>query len=128
MTMNTSPPRDPSVDQFREVLLTAFAGSPFRSGEISRRAGIHRVQGHRICRGQFKRISANVLKVARVLGIFDAAAGRPGRCDASWGRIEEKVRDIWDGTPHGAERLIAALDTVKAHVEPPYADRSFRAF
>lgn len=78
--------------------------------------GISRVdpsQVSRICRGDFKTISHNVVQVCTALGLeIERVRTLATREAASWSRIEASARSIWDKTPEGAEKIARVLEVI----------------
>src|SRR3546814_8133471 len=81
--------------------------------EIGRLSKVHPSQVGRICSGEFKTISNNVVQVCKVLGLnLETVTAPATKADASWSRLEASVRGIWDNTPEGAEKIARMLDTI----------------
>jgi hypothetical protein len=71
---------------------------------------VHASQVSRICRGQFRTLSHNVVQVCRALGLEGEALGsRPPADEILAGRLKAGVLELWDQTPEDAERLIRLL-------------------
>lgn len=98
-------------------LKTQIARAEARSGlsyaEISRLSHVHSSQVSRICKGEFKTISHNVVQICITLGLELASIRTPAtKVDASWSKLEASVRRIWDNTPEGANKIARMLDTI----------------
>jgi hypothetical protein len=97
----------------------ASAATSLSLTEIGRISRVHPSQVSRICRGDFKTISHNVVQVCRALGLkLESVAARSTRKDASWSKLEASVRSIWDQTPEGAEKIARVLRTI-GELRPP---------
>lgn len=75
--------------------------------EIARKTGVNQGQVSRICRGEFKTRSANVMQICMFLGI-DSGVDEPD----DLARLREAVLDLWDGTTADAERITRLLSVV----------------
>lgn len=81
--------------------------------QIGRISSVHPSQVGRICSGQFKTFSHNVVQVCKALGvgvprlehlIEDAAP--------EWAAAQSSMRRIWDETPEGAKTIAKLLNAV----------------
>lgn len=81
--------------------------------ELGRLATVDPGQVWRICSGDFRTISNNVVQVCKVLGV-PVETVRTGlrEDDVSWDRLELSLRNLWDQTPEGADRIARILDTM----------------
>ncbi|MDH4990687.1 helix-turn-helix transcriptional regulator [Aquamicrobium lusatiense] len=76
--------------------------------EIARKSDIDPGQVSRICRGEIKRLSANVMQICTILSVrMDVGVS------SSANRLNEAILAIWDGTPEDAERLANLLAAVQ---------------
>lgn len=83
--------------------------------EIGGLAKVHPSQVGRICRGEFKTVSYNVVQVCKELGLkLETVATQAGKRDAAWAKLTVRVEQLWDKTPEDAERIARLLDTVAA--------------
>ena len=81
--------------------------------EIGRLAGVHPSQVGRICAGEFRTLSHNVVQVCRILGIDLATVAKArDKRDAAWAKLEASVRRLWDKSPEGASKLARLLETI----------------
>ena len=81
--------------------------------EIGRMAKVDQSQVWRICTGEFRTISNNVVQVCKVLGVqVETVQTGPVDDGASWRRLETSLRNLWDQTPKGAKRIIRILDSM----------------
>ena len=79
--------------------------------EIGRIADVHASQVSRICRGEFRTLSHNVVQVCMALGLKGEGLGGPPSADEILaGRLKAGILELWDRTPEDAERLIRLLD------------------
>lgn len=100
----------------REDLVRRLSEARGRTGvsdaEIGRRSGVHASQVGRICRGEFRTASNNVVQVCKVLGLPLERIADPAAGDAAWLRLTASMREAWDRTPQGAETLVRLLRAV----------------
>lgn len=78
--------------------------------EIARRTGVDPAQVNRICKGQFKSLSENVMQICMFLGIPEPH--RPLTSvdlDRHRRQLEAGVLEMWDRTPQDAERILRLL-------------------
>lgn len=79
-------------------------------GQISR---VHASQVSRVCRGDFKTISQNVVQICRALGLEVETVEVPAtKQDASWSKIEASARSIWDNSPESADKIARILEAI----------------
>lgn len=75
--------------------------------EIARVSAVNQGQVSRICRGQFKTASANVMRICMTLGIDFKLVEPPDLV-----RIRDAVLNLWDGTSVDAERITRLLGVI----------------
>ena len=103
------------ISVLRAKIVTARAGCSLTDTEIGALAGVHASQVGRIARGEFRRISENVVQVCKILGLeIDAAAMEPSAENAAWAKLQASLRSLWDKTPEGADKIVRVLDTIGA--------------
>jgi predicted XRE-type DNA-binding protein len=77
--------------------------------EIARSTQIHPSQVSRICRGEFKTMSWNLVQICTFLGVEGFATSSPKRSEPARQRLERSVVALWDQTPADADRLIKLM-------------------
>jgi len=78
--------------------------------EIARRTDVDPAQVSRICKGEFKTLSANVMQICMFLGISEPHRPRAGKgVDQHRRQLEVGVLEMWDRTPQDAERILRLL-------------------
>lgn len=83
--------------------------------DLARLANVDASQVSRICAGDFRTLSSNVVQICRVLGLSVEAVDPPKSLDdAAWSRLEAAVRGAWDQTPSGADKLVNVMNAVAA--------------
>jgi len=112
-----------------------FSGLAFLAGrlEASRRekglsysllakiSGVDVSQVHRICRGRFRTLSHNVVKICNVLQVEPPEADLrniPGEGDYDGERLVSELFATWDHTSAGADRLVDLLLAVRRIQKP----------
>ena len=105
-----------TVEQLADLkrrIARAIAKNNLTYTEIAEIAQVHPSQVSRICRGDFKTISHNVVQICIALGLelraIEMAATKE---DASWLKIKARVRSICNETPEGAEKIARLLEIV----------------
>ena len=79
--------------------------------EIARRSKVHSSQVSRICRGDFKTLSANVVQVCKAVGVNGyATLNEDGMLSK---RLQRAVLGIWRKTPDDAARLIRFFEQLQ---------------
>jgi transcriptional regulator with XRE-family HTH domain len=84
--------------------------------DISRISGVDASQVSRICSGNFKTFSYNVMQICTSLGI-DVPCHEPDEAP-DWVAAQSSLRRIWDETPEGARAIKVLLDAI-AEVRAP---------
>ena len=94
-------------------IMERYKAQTFSYAEIGRMSNVNQSQVYRICTGEFRTISNNVVQVCKVLGVqVETVQTRSGEDDASWRRLEMSLRNLWDQTPIGAKRITKILDSM----------------
>lgn len=76
-------------------------------------ARVHASQVGRVCRGDFKTVSYNVVQICKALGLeMESTPLEASLENVAWRRLETSVRSLWDKTPEGAEKIVRVLDTI----------------
>jgi predicted XRE-type DNA-binding protein len=86
------------------------ADSGLSYSEIARAADVDVSQASRICRGQFKTVSHNVVQICKALGLKTEAPqdGLPTG-NPHFKRLQHGLYKLWDQTPEDADRLFQLL-------------------
>ncbi len=100
------------IEETRRQLRSAVKNQQLTVAEIGRLAGVHPSQVGRICRGEFRTMSHNVVEVCRVLGL-DAVAARPAtEMDAAWAQLQRDLMKLWEDDPDRAMKMARLLDAM----------------
>lgn len=83
---------------------------------------MHQSQVGRICGGQFKTFSFNVVQICKVLEVPLPRIGLSSLGeDPAWARVQTSIRNLWDETPEGAKAIAQMIDAVaKLAVKKPH--------
>jgi hypothetical protein len=88
------------------------AKSRLSNADIGRLANVHPSQVGRICAGNFKTISNNVVQICKVLKVKVPKLDEEANMDIEWAKANASLRRIWDQTPEGAALIRRMLDAV----------------
>ena len=106
---------DSTIARLRLEIASAYARRGLTKAEIGRATRVDPGQVSRICRGQFKTISNNVVQICKLLGLkVESVALPPEEASPSWMRLKASMRQIWDQAPEGAERIARLLEEIAA--------------
>jgi len=100
------------IDDLRERLRLALEKQRLTVTEVGRLARVHPSQVGRICRGEFRTLSHNVMQVCRVLGLDPATAKPASKSDAAWALLERDLRELWEESPDRAKQLTRLMDAM----------------
>jgi hypothetical protein len=100
------------IDDVRLQLRSAVKKQRLTVSEIGRLAGVHASQVGRICRGEFRTMSHNVVQVCRVLGLDPAAARPATERDAAWAQLERDLEKLWEESPDRARQIAKLMDAM----------------
>lgn len=79
----------------------------YNYSDIARLSGVNQGQVSRICRGQFKTRSSNVMQICMILRVETGAVEPPDLV-----RLRDAVLDLWDGSSVDADRIARLLGAV----------------
>lgn len=88
------------------------AKSGLSNADLGRLVNVHPSQVARICAGEFKTISNNVVQICRILKVKAPKIDEEPGMDTEWQKANASLRRIWDETPEGAARIRRMLDAV----------------
>jgi transcriptional regulator with XRE-family HTH domain len=100
------------IDDLRRRLRFALKKQRLTAAEIGRLAGVHPSQVGRICRGEFRTMSHNVVEICRVLGLDPIAAKPATKSDAAWAQLERNLRELWEESPDRARRMAKLMEAM----------------
>ena len=102
-----------SVESIKLLLLGRCQKGGVNYSEIGRKSGVHPSQASRICRGEFKTISQNVVQICGALGIVVDGFSASETSDPAAAMLIRSVLSIWKGTPDDAIRVVEFLDSLE---------------
>lgn len=116
-------PTSKQLSVLQRRISSRYSASGRSNAEIGRLASVHPSQVGRICAGDFKTVSANVVQVFRVLGVKVPKMAESAKMDPEWAKANASLRRIWDQTPQGAATIRRVLDAIAdLHVLEMHAD------
>lgn len=80
--------------------------------EIGKKCGVHSSQVSRICRGNFKTISYNVVQVCKELGLEMTVVACDGKQDAGWSKVEASARRLWEKSDKNANQIAKLFNVI----------------
>ena len=95
-----------------ERIVKRRAEVPLTDADLGRRARVHPSQVGRICRGDFKTFSSNVVQVCKALGLATELPDTGRQEDDGRLALEQSVSRAWDRSIDGAKRLARVIDAV----------------
>lgn len=101
------------LDELKAKIVDARALRGLTYAELGRISLVHPSQVGRICQGQFKTFSYNVVQVCKALEI-KAPRLEPKQSGIApeWAQAISSMRKIWDDTPEGAQVITRMLDAI----------------
>jgi len=93
---------------------TRISESGVKQAEIALNTAVNIGQVSRICRGQFKTASHNLMQICNFLNVKFDDLGKPDDGVVHRKRLERSVLTIWDQTPEDAERIVRLLNQIAA--------------
>jgi len=106
-------PSDKQLKSAADSIAAAFADKKLSNAEIGRIACVHPSQVGRICAGNFKTFSHNVVQICKALGVkLPRLEPETSDMDPAWAQAQSSMRRVWDETPEGALVIARMLDAV----------------
>ena len=100
----------PSRGKLVAAIQERVAASGLSYSEIARVSEVDVGQVSRICRGQFKTVSQNVVQICKALGLtMDTPQDALPTSDPHFRRLQNGLYKLWDQTPEDADRLLQLL-------------------
>lgn len=82
--------------------------------EIAARADVHPSQVSRICRGEFRTASPNLVQICRAIGVPIQGPSQPSATSRQQRQLEAAVVAVWDRSSGDANRLVKLLKELQA--------------
>lgn len=105
-------PTSKQLSDLRRRISSRYAKCRLSNADIGRLAAVHPSQVGRICSGDFKTISNNVVQICRVLKVKVPKISEESGMDNEWAQANASLRRIWDQTPEGAVIIRRVLDAI----------------
>ncbi|MER9302911.1 helix-turn-helix transcriptional regulator [Mesorhizobium sp. M0496] len=105
----------PSSKQIRDLQKRIFLARTKRNlsyADLAKMARVHASQVSRICAGDFKTLSNNVVQICKMLRVKVPRLEEEDDMDAEWAKAHASLRRIWDETPEGAATIRRVLDAI----------------
>ena len=106
------------IEKLRTQIALRTVSSSLNYSQIGEKSGVHPSQVSRICRGEFKTLSQNVVRICSTLGLSITGFIDAERADPAAARLISGVMAVWKGTEADAERIVAFLDQLGELREP----------
>lgn len=96
-----------SRNNIRDRIKARLSESGLKIAQIARMTKVDAGQVSRICRGEFRTLSSNVVQICNILDVeIGGHVQRQGNLDS---RLVARLMDLWDGTPEDTLRLSQLL-------------------
>jgi len=105
-------PNDKQISNLRQRISRAHSKSGLSQADLGRIANVHASQVSRICAGEFKTLSANVVQICMILKVKVPRLDEEEKMDKEWAKAHASLRRIWDQTPEGAATIRRLLDAI----------------
>jgi len=105
-------PTGKQLSDLKKRISRGYVKSSLSKADIGRLAAVHPSQVGRICTGEFKTISNNVVQVCRVLKVRVPRILEDPDMDTEWAQANASLRRIWDQTPERAVVIRRVLDAI----------------
>lgn len=91
--------------------------------DLAKMTLVHASQVSRICAGEFKTFSNNVVQICKALKVKVPRLDEEDDMDTEWAKAHASLRRIWDETPEGAATIRRLLDAIAdLRASPPAND------
>ncbi len=105
-------PNDKQIRDLCQRISRACSKRKLSHADLGKMADVHASQVSRICAGQFKTFSANVVQICKVLQVKVPRLEEEEEMDTEWAKAHASLRRIWDQTPEGATTIRRVLDAI----------------
>lgn len=109
-------------------IVQAFQKRRLSYADLARLSDVDPSQASRICKGEFKTFSNNVVQICRVLGVKVPRLGPDAKLDQELAKAQASMKRICSRTPKGAILIRRVLDAIADLQTPdPETDSSEHA-
>ncbi|MEG3159354.1 hypothetical protein U1763_02455 [Sphingomonas sp. LB2R24] len=110
------------IARLRDDMTVALKSSGLSFAEIGKLSDVDASQVGRICKGNFKTLSHNLVQVCNVLKVSIPTVS-PKAMDRDLAIAHSSLIKIWDQTPQGARIIRRMLDSI-AELQTAHADEA----
>lgn len=100
------------LQHLKERIAKANANMGLTHSNLGRISNVHASQVSRICRGDFKTISHNVVQVCKALGLKVAIVEGSSPPDADWSKVQASARRLWEKSDKNADQISKLLEAI----------------
>lgn len=90
----------------------AHAGAALSYADIAKICGVHASQVSRICRGDFKTISYNVVQICKALGLNIEMVTPERKVEPGWLKVEASARRLWEKSQCNSDQVSKLLEAI----------------
>lgn len=106
-------PTSKQISDLQAKIAEAQAQKGLSWAQIGRISDVHPSQVGRICSGQFKTFSYNVVQVCKALEVsVPRLEPNTEHVAPEWAAVQSSMRRIWDETPEGAKTIAKLLNAI----------------
>lgn len=96
----------------KQRIANASAEKGLTRSYLGKISGVHASQASRICRGDFKTISHNVVQVCMALGLKVTVVEEGSPPDSDWSKIQASARRLWEKSDKNADQISKLLEAI----------------
>lgn len=105
-------PTSKQISTLQARIAKRMASDPISFADIARATGVNPSQVGRICKGDFKTFSDNLVQVCRVLKVTIPRISPKEDIDKEWSKVHASVSRICREHPDGAKLIGRVLDAI----------------
>jgi len=98
--------------ELKSRIAKANAEMGLSRSDIGKLTGVDASQVSRICRGQFKTISHNVVQVCKAVGLKAPVAEPVSSTDIEWLKVEASARRLWEKSDRNSDRITKLFEAI----------------
>ena len=102
-----------AIAELQKQLAERSAAHGVTYSKIGKSAGVHPSQVSRICRGEFKTLSQNVVQICSALGISIEGFIEAERADPVVARLIQGILAVWKRSDADADRITRFLEQLR---------------
>lgn len=100
------------LQSLKDRIAKANAAKGVSRSNLGGMSGVHASQVSRICRGEFKTISHNVVQVCKALGLKVSIVEGSITPDAEWSKVQASARRLWEKSDKNADQISKLLEAI----------------